>query len=135
MKSAIAIAARVAARARHAMRRGEDAPAAPQAEVGYHLHPTVARALEATTFHDRPTADDGRPRVMVSVPGSQPFIAQEGRVTADAIRARFPKEITSPTQADVAARFLNDVQRERVRDRRRAVKRSAGFAGSWSDLA
>jgi hypothetical protein len=56
--------------------------------------------------------------MVISVPGSQPFLAGDGAATAEALRARFPKELMSPSQAEVAARFLKQALRQRVKARK-----------------
>lgn len=116
-------AARIAATAQRLLRRRGRVEAAP----AYELHPTVCRALAQATVHERAGGDERHSRIVVSVPGSQPFLAGDSAATADALRARFPKEITSPSQAEVAARHL----KEALRQRAKARKASANWTTSW----
>lgn len=108
-------------------RRGRVAVTAVNLMPTWHLHPAVARALEAATTHERPGDDERHPRVVVNVPGSAPFIAGDTDATAEALRARFPNELKTLDQAQVAAKFLADAQRQRVRARRPAN----GFVRNW----
>ena len=120
-------AARIAAQVLRLLRRRRATAPADQAAPAFELAPAVCRALAQATTHERPGADERHPRVVVSVPGSQPFLGGDGAATAEALRARFPKELASPSQADVAARFLADA----LRQRRRAQKAGTKWTTSW----
>lgn len=113
-------AARIAARARRLLPRRGRAEATPAPT--YELDPAVCRALAQAIVFERPGADERHPRVVVSIPGKAPFLDGEAP-TADQLRARFPTELKTPGQAEVAERFLKQV----LRQRRRANK-----GGSWA---
>jgi len=136
MRNAIATAAREAARAVRALRTVGRQPVAAAVEPAptYILHPNVCRALDVAVVQERAGADERQPRVVVSVPGSAPFLAGDSTSTAEALSARFPKELASPTSAQVAERYLTAVVRERARTRRRAARKATAFAHNWSDL-
>jgi hypothetical protein len=118
---------RLATQALRLLRRRRPTVPADQAAPAFELAPSVCRALAQATTHERPGDDERHPRTVVSVPGSQPFLAGDGAATAEALRARFPKELPSPNQADIAARFLADA----LRQRRRAQKPGTKWTTSW----
>jgi len=94
-------------------------------EDGAIFSPSVMRALAAAKTFERAGADEHRPRVLIDIPGGMPFDA-----TADlpaVLQKRFPDKLKTPTQAEVAARFLRQV----LRERRRAQKRGTGFVHNW----
>lgn len=87
--------------------------------------PAVMRALALASEFERPGAEDDRPRRLIMIPGAGlPFDAREDATAA--LQQRFPDKLTTPSQAEVAARFLREVLRERRRQRRRP-----SFATNW----
>ena len=113
-------AARIAATAQRLLRRRGRAEVAPT--PAYELDPSVCRALAQATVHERHGADERHPRVIVSIPGKPAFLMGDASA-ADQLRARFPVELKTTGQAEVAERFLKQV----LRQRRRANK-----SGSWT---
>lgn len=120
-------AARLAAQAKRLLRPRRATVPADKTVPAFELAPAVCRALAQATTHERYGCDEFHSRIVISVPGSQPFLAGDGAATADALRARFPKELASPPQADVAARFLSDA----LRQRRHANKAAKNWTTSW----
>lgn len=112
-------AARIAATAQRLLQRRGRAEAAQA--PSYELDPNVCRALAQATVHERAGSDERHPRVVVSIPGKPAFLVGDASA-ADQLRARFP-ELKTPSQAEVAERFLKQV----LRQRRRANK-----GGSWT---
>ncbi|WP_155248077.1 hypothetical protein [Variovorax paradoxus] len=94
-------------------------------EDGAPFSPSVMRALAAARTFERAGADEHRPRVLIDIPGTMPFDAKDD--VPAALQRRFPDKLKTPTQAEVAARFLRGV----LRARRRVQRRSSSWATNW----
>lgn len=84
----------------------------------------VARAIEAAYVVERPGESDRHPKVLIMVGTGTAWIDGQQDSVAE-LKKRFPQ--LSPTQAQVAERFLRDV----LRHRRRNKKRKASFVNNW----
>lgn len=105
----------------------DKAPTPAPAEDAAELPPWLMSDLDAAVVHERAADPKQPPRVIVQLPESQGWFDGPDE-TPKAIAARYPE--LSPSQVDVATRWLRRVVRERVRQRQRQA-RGKGWVHSW----
>jgi hypothetical protein len=91
------------------------------------LPPHVKSDIDAAMVHERSTDPKQPSRVVVQLPESRGWFDGMDE-TPKAIAARYPE--LSPSQVDVATRWLRSVVRQRIRERRR-LARGTGWVHSW----